>query len=98
MLLACCVRQDASSSEAEGLHQSRLFRQFSRDVQRADNKISRYPRFRHADGKPAAHVLIQTDAVHVVVERLVEGDAEYGVVDTGWVDEFDIVGGKSDRG
>jgi hypothetical protein len=59
-------------------------------------KVLWHLRFQYWHIKPAAHVLIQPDAVHVVVERLVQRFAEAVVVDAGRVDEFDIVGGKAD--
>lgn len=67
-------------------------------IQRTNDEITRDAGFRDADGEPAAHILVETYSVHVVIERLVERSAEYGMVDAGSVDEFDVVGGESDRG
>jgi hypothetical protein len=47
--------------------------------------------------KPVAHVLIQPDAVHEVVQGLVERLAHGVVVGAGGVDEADIVLGEADR-
>jgi hypothetical protein len=51
----------------------------------------------HGIVEPTPHVLIQPDAVHVVVERFVQRLAEAVVVDAGGVDEFDVIGGEADR-
>jgi hypothetical protein len=60
--------------------------------------VLRHPGPRHAHVEPAAHVLLQADAVHVVVQRLVQRHAQGVVVDPGGVDEADVVLGEGAGG
>ena len=67
-------------------------------AQRAFDEVARHAGSRHARvfvaAEPLPHIVVQADAVHVVVQRLVQRDAERVVIDAGRVDETDIIFGK----
>jgi hypothetical protein len=54
-----------------------------------------HARLGHVAGEPAAHVFFQAQAVHVVVERLLQRHAQRVVVHARGVDEADVVLGEA---
>ena len=67
---------------------------FSLISQRPGNEIPSNPWLRYALIEPATHIVIEADAVHIVVEGFVERLAQPVVVDAGGVDEMHIVLGE----
>ncbi len=57
-------------------------------------QMSLAPRPRHLVIEPLAHVVLESDAVHVVVQRLLQRGAEQVVVDARRVGEADVVVGE----
>ena len=49
------------------------------------DKAARHLGLGHPHGEPGAHVFFQADAVHVVVERLLQRRAQHVVVDAGGI-------------
>ena len=77
------------SAEHDGQHNLLL--------ESSGNEMARYRAARDAASEPTAHVFIETESVHVVVERLVQSDAQHSMIDTRWIDKANIIFRECDR-
>ena len=58
---------------------------------RPRDKAARHSGARDAAGEPGSYIGVETDAVHIIIQRFVKRDAESVVVNAGGVDEPNVI-------